>query len=125
MFFQDTFICTTWYNVFILLMLAHWLGDYSLQNDFVAQAKNPTTELGKSYWKHVLPAHSGIHAGLVFLITGFPTLFVLEFIVHGVTDYAKCKNKISFDTDQWIHIGCKVLWTIYFMEVHSTFYQVN
>lgn len=98
--------------VFFLLMFGHFLADYPLQGEFLAQAKNRNTEIGKIFWKHALPAHAFIHGGFVALITGSLTLGVLEIIAHGYTDFLKCENKITLDQDQAIHIICKVVWTM-------------
>jgi hypothetical protein len=100
------------FELFFLLMIGHAIADYALQNDFMAAAKNHTTELGKTYWKWVLPAHGLIHAGFVYIIAGSFVLALAEFVVHSVTDYLKCDGKIGFQTDQWIHVGCKVVWVL-------------
>lgn len=97
-------------EIFFLLMIGHSVADYALQNDFMAMAKNHKTDLGKIYWKFVLPSHGLIHAGFVYFFAGSFVLALAEFVVHTVTDYLKCDGKISYNTDQWIHIGCKVLW---------------
>lgn len=119
----------TWYHYFILFLFAHFLADYPLQGDFMANAKNPNTPLGKVYWLYVLPAHAGIHAGFVFLITGIWWLFVLELVAHALIDYAKCvdswrifnfnfektsESKAMF-IDQMLHLVCKIIWTIVVM----------
>lgn len=98
-----------------LLMIGHALADYALQNDFMAMAKNHTTDLGKVYWKWVLPSHGLIHAGFVYMFTQSLVLGLAEFVVHTVTDYLKCDGKISFNMDQLIHVGCKVLWIVLLM----------
>lgn len=98
-----------------VLMFGHVLADYALQNDFVAMAKNHKTELGKTYWKWVLPSHGLMHGGFVYFFTGSFVLGMAEFIVHTITDYLKCDGKIGFNTDQFIHLGCKVLWILLLM----------
>lgn len=99
-------------SLFMMLMVGHAVADYALQNDFMASAKNHTTELGKVYWKWVLPSHGLIHAGFVYLFAGSLVLAIAEFVIHSITDYLKCDSRISFNTDQWIHVGCKVLWVV-------------
>lgn len=94
----------------LMLFVGHAVADYALQSDFIAQAKNRHTQLGAMFWKHVLPAHSLIHGGFVAIITGYWWLGLLETIIHFVTDYLKCENKISLNTDQFVHYGCKVVW---------------
>lgn len=100
------------FELFFLLMIGHAIADYALQNDFMAAAKNHKTELGKVYWKWVLPSHGLIHAGFVYIIAGSFVLALAEFIIHTITDYLKCDGKIGFHTDQWIHVGCKLLWVV-------------
>lgn len=106
------FLALPFFELLFLLMVGHAIADYALQNDFMAAAKNHTTELGKVYWKWVLPSHGLIHAGFVYFIAGSFVLAIAEFVIHTVTDYLKCDGKIGFQTDQWIHVGCKVLWAI-------------
>lgn len=96
----------------LFLVLVHFLADYPLQGDFLATAKNRNTEIGKIFWKHALLAHSVIHGGLVAIVTGSLILGLLEAIIHGATDFLKCENKISLNTDQAIHLTCKLVWAI-------------
>lgn len=98
------------FGLFFFLLFGHTLADYPLQNDFLAQAKNRHTDLGKLYWKHALFGHSMIHAGFVALFTGSVVLGLLELLLHAHTDYRKCEGKISINHDQFIHIAAKVLW---------------
>jgi len=93
-----------------LLIGAHFLADYPLQGDFLARGKNRTAPIpGIPFW-HPLAAHSAIHGLFVGLITGSLILAIAETAVHAVTDDAKCKGLIGYNTDQAIHIGCKVVW---------------
>lgn len=99
-------------NLFILffaLLVGHALADFPLQNDFLAQAKNPNNEhrFGKDVWKWALGWHSLIHAGFVFVITGFVSLALVELVHHAYTDHQKNHNRISFTEDQLHHIGAK------------------
>jgi hypothetical protein len=41
-------------------------------------------------------------------------LALAEFMAHTATDYAKCSGKISYNTDQAIHIACKCVWVAMF-----------
>lgn len=93
-----------------LLVVGHALADFPLQGDFLAQAKNRHTQLGQLYWTHALPAHALIHGGFVAVITGQVWLGVAEAVIHGVTDWLKCEKKISLNTDQAIHLLCKLAW---------------
>ncbi|UWQ30246.1 DUF3307 domain-containing protein [Leisingera sp. M523] len=99
----------------LLLIFAHMLADYPLQGDFLSKAKNHTAPIPGVPWYQALVAHSAIHAGAVFLITGSVLLALAEFIVHAATDHAKCAGRISYNTDQAVHIGCKVLWVAFLL----------
>mgnify|MGYP000226976481 CR=1 FL=1 len=99
-------------EIFALLIVAHALADYPLQGDFLAKAKNHTEPIPGVPWYQALIAHSAIHAGFVGVITGSIWLGLAEFIVHNLTDYAKCAGRISYNTDQAIHVGCKAVWTM-------------
>lgn len=118
------------------LMVGHALADYPLQGDFIAQAKSPKTALGQIYWKWVLPLHALIHGGFVWLVTGLIALLITgsplwlfgtglllglaETLVHGSVDQLKNYNKISFNTDQTLHVACKVLWAgIVALQLHQ------
>lgn len=98
--------------LFFLLIFAHCLADYTLQGDFLSQAKNRNTSIGKTFWPHALFAHSMIHVGFVLTLTGSVALAVAEMVIHGLTDWLKCENKISLNQDQAVHVGCKFVWAL-------------
>lgn len=108
------FFHTSIAGLFIWLLVGHALGDYVLQNDFIAKAKNHTTTIGQELYLAVLPAHAMIHAGFVLLFTGSAVLSLVEFIVHGLTDWLKCDDRLSFYQDQAIHVITKVIIAIAF-----------
>lgn len=103
------------------LVIGHVMGDYALQTEFIALAKNRHSDLSKFFkngksprgmWIHALSAHCLIHSGAVWLITGSVTLALLEFILHFLIDFAKCEGKTNFNTDQFLHLACRVLYVI-------------
>ena len=98
------------WQMFFYLVVGHYLADFPLQGDFLANAKNRNTPIGKLYWPHALVAHAFIHAGFVIWITGSLFLAICELVIHAYTDYLKCENKISLNTDQVIHLSCKLTW---------------
>lgn len=100
----------TFAHLLFLLVAAHALADYPLQGDFLAQAKNRNTALGKQFWPHALFAHSMIHGGFVLLLTGSALLAMAEVVIHAATDWLKCEGKISLNMDQAIHLSCKLAW---------------
>lgn len=99
-------------HTLFFLLVGHALADYPLQGDFLAQAKNRNTPIGKVFWPHALSAHAMIHAGFVAVITGSPLLGLAEAVVHAFTDWLKCEGKITLNVDQAIHVACKVLWAV-------------
>ncbi|TIL30086.1 MAG: DUF3307 domain-containing protein [Mesorhizobium sp.] len=89
----------------LLLLAGHWVADYPLQGDFLATAKAQ----GPLRVYH-LAAHAGIHAGAVALVTGSVWLGLSEFVAHAIIDENKTHRRISFATDQALHIACKAAW---------------
>ena len=94
----------------IALVGAHAFFDYAGQGDFMSKAKNRTAPIPTVPWWNILAAHSAIHGAAVALITGIWWLFILEAAIHFATDDAKCRGRISYNTDQAIHIACKLAW---------------
>jgi len=99
-------------QMFALLLVAHTLADYPLQGEFLSRAKNRQAPVPGVPWYQALAAHGVIHGGAVGWITGSVTLGVLEILVHMLIDDFKCANRISYDLDQALHVGCKVLWLV-------------
>ena len=93
-----------------LMVFGHALADYPLQGDFLSRAKNATNPIPGVPWYQALGAHSAIPAGFVGVLTGSLYLAIAELLVHAWTDDQKCRGNISYNTDQAIHIGCKVMW---------------
>jgi hypothetical protein len=89
----------------VLLLGAHWVCDYPLQGDFLANAKFN----GPLRFYHLV-AHAGIHGSSVALVTGNVWLGLAEWLAHTSIDELKVKGKTSFALDQALHIICKVVW---------------
>jgi hypothetical protein len=98
-------------NLFALIG-AHALADYPLQGDFLAKAKNRSAPIPGVPWWQALGAHAIIHGAAVAAITKSPALGVAETIIHAVTDDLKCRGKLTYNQDQAIHLGCKLLWAL-------------
>ena len=99
------------------LFIGHAMGDFALQTDWMARFKNRHLVLPDSdnqptrfVWLHVLTSHCLIHAGAVMLVTGSYTLGLAEFIAHWFIDFFKCEGKYGFHIDQFLHMGCKLIW---------------
>lgn len=99
-------------SMLFLLIAGHALADFPLQGEFLSQAKNRNTAIGKTHWPFALFAHAMIHGGFVLLITGSLYFAILEVAFHAVTDFLKCDRMITLNTDQFIHLACKVAWAI-------------
>ena len=104
-------------TLFFAFAISHALADYALQNSFIARSKVPGADLSdffgkgkapKGVWIHSLTAHSLIHAGGVWLISGSVALGFIEFVLHWIIDLAKGKNLIGFHSDQICHLSCKL-----------------
>lgn len=99
------------FAVLLFLLAGHALADYPLQGDWLSKAKNFQIDLvGEKIWPMALFCHAAIHALAVFLATGNMAFAVGELVAHFVIDYAKCAKRIGYNTDQWLHIACKLLW---------------
>lgn len=97
-------------QLFFALLVGHALADYPLQGDFLARAKNRKQPIPGVPWWQALTAHAAIHGGAVWLVTGRIELALAELACHWLIDSAKCEGRISFNTDQALHILCKVVW---------------
>ncbi len=104
--------------VFLALLIAHALCDHPLQGQFLALHKNrhhiPQDKNlpSRSLWVYCLTAHSLIHAGGVWLVTGSCLLAVVELILHWLIDFLKEERIINLPVDQLLHVSCKVLYVI-------------
>ena len=99
-------------STLFLLLGAHALCDYALQGQFMSDAKNHRKPIPGVPWFHPLLAHALIHGCAVAVITQNTLLGLCESVLHLLCDYAKCSGKLTFNQDQMIHYGCKVLWVI-------------
>jgi len=103
-------------TVFFALLIGHVLADYPLQGKFLSTAKNRHADVGvllhgeappRGLWMHALTAHSLIHAGAVWLVTGSPGLGLVELVLHWWIDFAKCEKWTNYTADQLLHVACK------------------
>lgn len=103
------------FTILFLLMVGHFIADYPLQGDFLARGKNHTNPIPGIPWYHCLVAHSFIHAGAVYIVTGSLMLALLELVVHTFIDYEKCDGSLTYNQDQFLHFLTKVLIAIIFV----------
>lgn len=99
-----------YFQLVFALMIWHALADYPLQGDFLAKAKNHKTPIPGIWWGIPLVMHGLIHAGGVWVITGFASLALIELVVHCIIDHLKCRGTISFAADQFAHYFCKLMY---------------
>ena len=93
-----------------LLLVCHALADYPLQGDFLAKAKNEAAPIPGVPWWQAMGAHCLIHAGAAGMVTGSVLLGALEGFAHWTIDRAKCQGSLTFNEDQGLHVGLKVVW---------------
>lgn len=100
--------------LFFQLLIGHALADFVLQTDTMAVAKSRRSKRpvgagdGFPPWYYWLAAHSLIHGGVVYVITGSWALGLTETVLHSLIDLAKGERKISFHQDQALHVLCKI-----------------
>lgn len=92
-----------------LLVMAHFLADFGLQNDRMAVEKCPGRDVTLP-WQWWLGSHAAIHGFFVAVLTGVPLLGVAEWVTHALIDIAKCRKRFGLKTDQALHLLSKLLW---------------
>ena len=102
-----------WLGVLFALFIGHALADYPLQQEFIAEAKKAKfwkdqPDSNGWEWALVLGFHSFIHGGLVWWVTGNLALGFIEVGLHFFIDHVRSQKRISFTTDQLLHLACKV-----------------
>ena len=95
-------------EIFILLLLGHFLCDFGLQSDRMAIEKCPGKDIIMN-WRWWLISHGSIHGFVVAFITGLPLLGLLECILHSIIDLGKCRLKYTLMFDQFLHIFSKII----------------
>jgi hypothetical protein len=102
------------------LLCGHAIADYALQNDFVGKNKNRNAvPIGydpklhgaiQKVWPYVLTSHALIHGAAAYVATGLLWVGLAETAAHWAIDFGKCEKWYGIHTDQWLHIGFKILW---------------
>lgn len=103
-------------QMFFYLILGHFICDYPLQTDFVAQRKCRRNSLPVVPWYYVMSGHCATHAAAVAIVTGNAWLALSEFVAHYAIDVAKCEGWTGIHLDQYLHVGCKAAWMLILME---------
>ena len=101
-------------NILILLFMAHFVCDFTFQNDRMAVEKVKGKDITLN-WRWWLFAHCSTHGLAVILITSSALLGICELISHWIIDYLKGKRFYSLFVDQFLHILCKLIWFFIFI----------
>lgn len=111
-------------NLFLLLC-GHAVADYALQDATMITKKNPRRVKPRGWipdshgpWWWTMLAHSLINGLAVYLACGSIICAIAETIIHFTSDTLKCAGHLSTNSDQIIHIICKLVWAAY-----ATHYQ--
>lgn len=99
------------FTAILLLIGAHYVADFAMQNQYVADAKADTK---RPDWFHALTAHSAHHAvtaGVALAVLGLPWMLGALIIggTHWLIDYGKAVRKwYGYHTDQALHVGALI-----------------
>lgn len=100
------------------LIAFHFIGDFVLQSPLMARMKNRhinrsnESPMHMPNWYYWLFAHSITHGVIVALVTGNIIFGLTETVLHGIIDFGKCEKKYNLHIDQFMHIVCKIVWSI-------------
>ena len=94
--------------LFFAFAIAHALADFPLQGDYLAREKQRSKAGSSREWFVALTAHSLIHSGGVWLVSGSVLLGAAELFLHWLIDFGKGEGKFGYIADQSLHLGCKV-----------------
>lgn len=78
------------------LLFCHLIGDYVLQNDFIAKTKG-------NNWYHLV-VHSLLYCLPLYVLFGLDLRMIFILFAHIITDMLKARyNKITYFQDQLMH----------------------
>ena len=103
-------------NLLILLVLGHFVCDFVLQSDRMAEEKTPGRDR-TLHWRWWLGAHAATHGLVVALLTGIPVMGVLETLLHAILDWLKSRFGFSLALDQSLHLLCKLAWVLILIKI--------
>ena len=98
--------------LFFAFAISHALADFPLQGDYLARTKQRSQASTVPEWLISLTAHSLIHAGGVWIISGSVIIALAEFVLHWLIDLGKGEGLYGYVTDQALHLSCKVAFVI-------------
>jgi hypothetical protein len=98
--------------LFFAFAISHALADFPLQGDYLARVKQRSNASSTSEWLIALTAHSLIHAGGVWIVSGSVILAATELFLHWLIDLGKGEGLYGYVTDQVLHISCKAAYVV-------------
>lgn len=83
-------------DIFLKIIFCHLVGDYVLQNDFIAKTKGEN-------WYHMF-VHCALYCLPFYIVFGIDIRLIYIFFSHVVIDVLKARyKKINYITDQIGH----------------------
>ena len=98
--------------LFFAFAISHALADFPLQGDYLARTKQRKQAGTLAEWLISLTAHSLIHAGGVWIVSGSVILAATELVLHWLIDLGKGEGLYGYVTDQVLHLSCKAVYVI-------------
>ena len=102
------------FGLFFAFAIAHALADFPLQGDYLARVKQRRNASTTFEWLAALSAHSMIHAGAMWIVSGSIIVGLIELVLHWVIDLGKGEGLYGYATDQALHLSCKVVYAVMF-----------
>lgn len=100
------------FALFFAFAIVHALADFPLQGDYLARMKRRDQSNRAAEWIIPLTAHSLVHAGGVWIISGSAILGATELCLHWLIDLGKGEGKFGYVADQLLHLACKLAYVI-------------
>lgn len=92
-------------NKIILLVICHLIGDYVLQNDFIANSKGYN-------WYHLF-VHCALYIVPFMVVFGIDVNLAALFVCHFIVDACKARWKmINYFEDQLVHYFTLIIYLI-------------
>lgn len=98
--------------LFAAFVVVHALADFPLQGDYIAKQKSRSQADSFSVWVIALAAHSVIHAGGVWLVSGSLAFGMVELAAHALIDGCKGEGRFGIVADQLLHLACKAVYAV-------------
>jgi hypothetical protein len=100
------------FALFFAFAISHALADFPLQGDYLARTKQRSKAGTPAEWFIALTAHSLIHAGGIWLVSGSVLFGAAEFVLHWLIDFGKGEGKYGYVADQTLHLSCKAAYVV-------------